>query len=93
MAHDNQAWFSSAERYEPFLRAVIHVWDELRAVGPRYYWATQGEDLWSIPNNLHFVLANMGVPHDRLRAPLPADGLGAMVKHASRGRTRQTSAY
>ncbi len=82
MAHDNQSWLSTAARYEPFLQAALRVWDELLAIGKRYYWAAQGEDLWSIPNNLHFVLANMGLPYNHLRAALPADGLAAILRHA-----------
>jgi hypothetical protein len=27
-----------------------------------------------VPNNLHYVLANMGVPNDVLQAPLPPEG-------------------
>jgi hypothetical protein len=41
----------------------------------------QGTTLWSIPNNLHYVLANMGVPHDLLRAPLPAEGPRGLLRY------------
>jgi hypothetical protein len=80
---DNTPWFyGNEERYEPFLDAALKVWDELDAVGPRYYIAFQGESLWSIPNSLHYILANMGVPHDLLRAPLPPEGLRALLRYA-----------
>lgn len=83
MAHDNQFWLLSADRREPFLQAVLRVWDDLNAVGARYYGAIQGQDLWSVPNNLHFVLANKGVPTELLRAPLPPGGPRELLKYAS----------
>ena len=85
---DNKPWFYvNEERYEPFLDAALSVWDELDAVGPRYYIAVQGERLWSIPNSLHYILANMGVPHDLLRAPLPPEGPRALLKYARHRRS------
>ncbi|HEX8114468.1 MAG TPA: hypothetical protein VF516_42355 [Kofleriaceae bacterium] len=42
----------------------LEAWPELDAVGARYYGAVQGRRLWDMPNNLHFVLANLGVPND-----------------------------
>lgn len=33
------------------------------------------------PNNLHFVLANLGVPSDALRAPLPPEGPRGLLKY------------
>ena len=83
LAFDNTPWFfADEERYEPFLDAALSVWDELDVVGPRYYVAVQGKSLWSIPNSLHYILANMGVPHDLLRAPLPPEGPRALLKYA-----------
>ena len=57
------------------------MWDELDAVGSRYHIAVQGQSLCSIPNSLHYVLANLGVPHDLLRAPLPPEGPRALLKY------------
>jgi hypothetical protein len=34
-----------------------------------------------VPNNLHFVLANLGVPTDVLRAPLPPEGTRALLRY------------
>lgn len=82
LAFDNQSWFyGHEERYEPFLEAAIGAWSELDAVGSRYFIAVQGQSLWSIPNSLHYVLANMGVPHDLLRAPLPTDGPRGLLRY------------
>jgi len=71
-------------RHEPFLHAVLAAWDELDAVGPRYYAVVQGQRLWSVPNNLHYVLATMGVPAEILRAPLPAEGPRALLQYLRR---------
>ena len=81
LSFENRLWVYPKERYHPFLHAVLAAWDELNAVGPRYFVAVQGKDLWSIPNNLHFVLANMGVPHELLRVPLPPEGPRALLKY------------
>jgi hypothetical protein len=82
MASDSQAWLLPRERHEPFLNAALAAWNELDAVGARYYVALQGKPLWSVPNNLHYVLANMGVPTEVLRAPLPAEGPRALLPTA-----------
>ena len=82
LSFDNQPWFYGNEAwYQPFLEAAVRVWDELDAVGSRYHIAVQGQSLWSIPNSLHYVLANLGVPHDLLRAPLPPEGPRALLKY------------
>jgi hypothetical protein len=81
LTHDSQVWFLDEARFQPFLDAVIRAWDEFDSIGPRYFSSVQGTTLWSIPNNLHYVLANMGVPHDLLRAPLPADGPRGLLRY------------
>ena len=55
---------------------------ELDSIGERYYVAVQGQRLWSLPTGLHYVLANMGVPTEVLRAPLPADGPRGLLRYA-----------
>ena len=82
LSSDNQPWLYPTERHQPFLYAVLSAWDELYAVGPRYFVVGQGERLWQIHNNLHYVLANMGVPDDVLGAPLPAGGPRALLRYA-----------
>ena len=74
LSYENQAWFLDEARFAPFLDAVIGAWEELDSVGARYFTAVQGRTLWSVPNNLHYVLANLGVPHEFLRSPLPPKG-------------------
>lgn len=82
LASYSQSWLIPRARHEPFLHAVLAVWNELDSVGARYYAAVEGERLWSLPNNLHYVLANMGVPTEILRAPLPAEGPRALLRYA-----------
>ena len=82
LSSDNQGWLYRTERHQPFLYATLSVWDELDAVGPRYFEVRQGQRLWSGHNNLHYVLATMGVPDEVLRAPLPAGGPRALLRYA-----------
>jgi hypothetical protein len=82
LSSDNQTWLIPRERHQPFLKATLAVWDELDAIGPRYYVVGQGQRLWALPNNLHYVLANMGVPNDMLRSPLPPEGPRALLRYA-----------
>jgi hypothetical protein len=82
LAWDNQAWLSPRERHQPFLHAVLAAWDELDAVGRRYFESVQSERLWSLTTGLHYVLANMGVPDHVLQAPLPAEGPRALLRYA-----------
>jgi hypothetical protein len=82
LAFDNTPWFyGNEELFEPFLDAALAMWDELDAVGTRYYVAVRSKSLWSIPNSLQYVLGNMGVPHDLLCAPLPPEGPRALLKY------------
>jgi hypothetical protein len=81
LSSDNQSWLIPASRHRPLLDAALEIWPELDAVGSRYYWAVQGERLWALPNNLHFVLANLGVPTDVLRTPLPPGGPRDLLKY------------
>lgn len=80
----NQAiWVTPEERRRPFLDATQRFWDQMWAEGERYTsGSTTGENIWSIPSGLHYVLANMGVSKDTLKAPLPAGGLPAVIAQA-----------
>jgi hypothetical protein len=82
LASENQPWLYPTARHEPFLHAVLAAWSELDAVGARYCYSFHGERLWSVHNNLHYVLGNMGVPNEILRTPLPAEGPRALLRYA-----------
>lgn len=73
-----QQWQSI--RFRPFLSACLQHWDTLYDEEARYtLGSTVGADLWSIPSNLKYVLANMGVSTEVLLAPLPKGGLAEIV--------------
>jgi hypothetical protein len=82
LAHENNSWLLRTKRHEPFLHAALEAWSELDAVGDRYCSSFYGKRLWSVPNNLHYVLARMGVPTEILNAPLPAEGPRALLRYA-----------
>jgi hypothetical protein len=82
LAWDSQPWLYPKERHRPFLDAALAAWGELDAIGARYYWALEGKRLWAGPTGLHHVLANMGVPSEVLRAPLPPGGPSALLRYA-----------
>jgi hypothetical protein len=79
LAYENHTWVRP-ERFATFLDAVLNMWDELCAVGARYFWEMDDETLWSIPSNLHLVLARMGVSERQLSGPLPHGGLRGLVQ-------------
>ena len=81
LASENQFWLIPESRHRKLLQAALEVWPELDAVGARYYGAIQGRRLWDIPNNLKYVMANLGVPTDVLRAPLPPEGPLALLRY------------
>jgi hypothetical protein len=81
LAHDSQSWLIPASRHRQLLDAALDVWPELDAVGERYAVGDQPRRLWSVPNNLHFVLANLGVPPAQLDASLPPEGPHALLKY------------
>ncbi|HWO20495.1 MAG TPA: hypothetical protein VNO30_17115 [Kofleriaceae bacterium] len=81
LASDSNSWLIPTTRREPFLHAALAAWDEMDAVGTRYCSTFYGERLWSVPNNLHYVLGNMGVPNEILRAPLPPEGPRALLRY------------
>lgn len=81
MGSDCREWLLPRERHEPFLNAALDVWSELDSVGARYYVALEGRSLWSVSNNLHYVLAHMGVPGEVLRSPLPDEGPRGLLRY------------
>lgn len=83
LSPDSQPWLYPETRHQAFLEAALATWDELAAVGPRYYWSLQGKPLWSGPTGLHHVLAKLGIANDVLRAPLPPGGPRALLRHGT----------
>jgi hypothetical protein len=81
LASENQFWLIPVSRHRPLLHAALEAWPELDAVGTRYAGSVPGRRLWDMPNNLKYVMANLGVPTDVLRAPLPPEGPRALLRY------------
>jgi hypothetical protein len=61
LSQANYRWLDDDDRAERFLAAMIHSWDELDAVGPRYTMGSRhGARLWELPHLLKYVLARQG---------------------------------
>ncbi len=65
---------------EPFARASVKHWPMLSAEGARYTKGLPPRDLWSLPTNISFVLARLGISQEKLRSPLPPGGLITLVR-------------
>lgn len=79
LAPVNVAWFRQPTRFRPFLAAVVERWDALTSLGPLYSDGATAGPLWSLNTTLTYLLSNMGLPPERLRAPLPPGGLAALA--------------
>jgi hypothetical protein len=80
----NVSWLHQPHRFRPLLRAVVDAWPALQAEGARYSTgAPDGRDLWSVPNNLTYMLANMGLSNARLSRPLPSGGLPELLERVA----------
>jgi hypothetical protein len=88
LAHANTIWLMPEERRFPFLEAALRFWSTLHGEGGRYSnGSTAGQDLWRLPTNLKFVLANLGAPHAALQADLPSGDLQALIRRIGLGPT------
>jgi hypothetical protein len=80
LAPVNQIVVYPPHLHRPVLKAAVKHWDALDDVGARYtVGLREGARLWDVTTNLHYVLAQVGVPQSQLRAPLPRGGLAAIV--------------
>jgi hypothetical protein len=81
----NSFWINhenAAQTFQPFLDAIFRYWQVFMAEGDRYTGGSPyGRGLWSVPTKIQFVLANLSVPVDVLRSPLPAEGPAALMKY------------
>jgi hypothetical protein len=76
-------WLYEKHRYRPFLRAVRQYWSLFDSIGERYSGGLQrGTRLWSAGNSVTYVLANLGIPTEVLRSPLPPGGLDELLDRA-----------
>ena len=85
VSNPNKGWLYERRRYRPFLRAVRQYWDTFEAEGARYSNGSEvGSFLWSLSNNVKYVLANLGIPGETLRSPLPPGGLPELIERTER---------
>jgi hypothetical protein len=78
LAPPNQLLIHPTHRHRPLVDAAARFWPELDRM--RYtLGTTDGAQLWDLPTNLQYALANLGVAAERLRTPLPPGGPGALL--------------
>ena len=65
---------------EPFARAAVKFWPLLTAEGARYTKGVGPKELWSLPTNIKFAVGRLGVPVEKLLAPLPPGGLAELAR-------------
>ena len=58
----------------------MRFWPLLTAERKRYTQSVDPEDLWSLHTNIKFALARLGVPTEKLLAPLPPGGLITLAR-------------
>lgn len=64
----------------PFAGADVKFWPLLAAEGKRYTQSVDTEDLWSLPTNISFALARLGIPQEEFEAPLPPGGFITLAR-------------
>jgi hypothetical protein len=65
---------------EPFARAAVKFWPLLETEGARYTKGVRPEGLWDFQTNIKFAVGRLGVPVEKLLAPLPPGGLAALAR-------------
>lgn len=64
----------------PYARAAVRFWPLLAAEGARYAMGSEPTDLWTLPTNISFALARLGIPQEKFEAPLPPGGLITLAR-------------
>jgi hypothetical protein len=83
VSYRGQHWLRDKHRYQPFLHAVRQYWELFDSIDVRYSGGLQrGTTLWFAGNSVTYVLANLGIPTDVLRAPLPPGGIEEFIDRA-----------
>ena len=76
----NTFWFIERKRFRPFLRAIRQHWGLFLSAGCRYSAGSSWPvELWSLPNSVKYVLANLDVPDEMLDPPLPPGGIDELI--------------
>ncbi len=85
MGGNNSGWVREKRRYRPFLRAARRYWDLFDAEGARYTGGSRSASrLWSLPNNIMYVLANLGMSNEEMDPPWPPGGLPELIDRTER---------
>jgi hypothetical protein len=80
LAPRNQIVVYPPKLHGPILNAAVAWWDAFDALGPRFtVGLREGQRLWDTTTNLQYVLGQVGVDIARIRAPLPEQGLRAIL--------------
>jgi hypothetical protein len=80
LAPANVMWMHESARRRPMVDASARFWTILIGEGDRYtVGLPRGESLWSVQNNLRYVLVNLGFDPSELLRPLPASGLAHFI--------------
>jgi hypothetical protein len=83
VAYRGQHWLRDKERYRSFLDAVRQNWEMFDSIGARYSdGSRQGFRLWSLPNAIKYVLANLGMSNEEMDPPWPPGGLLTILDRA-----------
>jgi hypothetical protein len=64
----------------PFARAAVKFWPLFAADGAKYTKSVEPEELWRLHTNIKFALARLGIPTEKLLAPLPPGGLITLAR-------------
>ena len=80
IAGANNSWLYNEKRHASFLKATLKYWDLFINEGDRYFLMdSKNNTLWAVGSSLLYVLANMGVPTEVLKKPLPDGNLKALI--------------
>jgi hypothetical protein len=71
-------------RHRAIASATLSFWSEIVGLGPRYTAGLrEGRPFWEVPNNLSYVIAQLGVPASGLNGQQREDQLRALLESVS----------
>lgn len=80
LSNPNQRVVLPPARHLPIARAALAHWGALTSIGPRYSAGLrEGKELWEVPNNLGYVLGQLGVPADEINRPWTGEQVKALL--------------
>jgi hypothetical protein len=79
LAPKNQMLVYAPHRHRPILNAASVWWPQLDAAARYSVGMQDGKRLWETVTNLQYLLGQVGVPIEVIRAPLPSHGLQAIL--------------